>query len=168
LADVQPDERLKSVLKPSFFLLVGEPCQPAKMSPIATPAISAKPRGELARNERAQKPIGKDFPVIQPNLEIVGAKSRPRPRVRNPSYPHFFEGIRAEVVYQAKRMRSLRPDEDMSAASVLPPQPSDALADLIDTPVGVQKHLVVLAQHSDFKGPAPHPVELVAYDRFRD
>ena len=30
---------------------------------------------------------------------------------------HFFEGIRADVVYQAERMRPLRPDEDVSAAS---------------------------------------------------
>ena len=48
----QPDERLKSVQEPSFFLLIGEPCQPAEMAPIATSAISSKPRGELARLDK--------------------------------------------------------------------------------------------------------------------
>src|SRR5262249_59483432 len=38
-------------------------------------------------------------------------------------------------VYQAERMRPLRPDEDVSPASVLAPQPSDAHADLLDAPV---------------------------------
>jgi len=34
--------------------------------------ISAKPQCELASNQGAEKRIGKDPPVIQPNLEIVG------------------------------------------------------------------------------------------------
>jgi len=37
------------------------------MSPIATPAISAKPQCELAGNEGAEKAIRKDAAVIQPH-----------------------------------------------------------------------------------------------------
>jgi hypothetical protein len=69
---LQPDERLKSVLEPSFFLLGSEPRQPAEMSPVATPAIPSKSQGELARDEGAQNAIRKDTAVIQPHLEIVG------------------------------------------------------------------------------------------------
>jgi hypothetical protein len=105
--------------------------------------------------------------VIQPNLEIVG-RSLDHHRRLETRLTHFFEGIRADVVYQAKRMRPLRPDEDMSAASVLSPQPFDTLADLIDTLVAVQNHPVVPAHHSDFKVPARHRGELLTYDRFRD
>ena len=104
------------------------------MPPIATSAVSFKPRGELARDEGAQKPIGKDSPVIQPNLEIVG-RSLDHHRRLETRLTHFFDGIRADVVYQAERMRALRPHEDVSAASIPSPQPSDALADLFDTPV---------------------------------
>jgi hypothetical protein len=63
-------------------------------------------------------------------------------------------------------MRPLRPDEDVSAASVLSPQPSDALADLLDTLVAAQNDSVILAHHSDFKAPAPHRGELLTYERF--
>src|SRR5262249_29375376 len=104
------------------------------MPPIGTPAISSKPRGELARHEGAQKPIGKDSPVIQPNLDIVGPTLANHRRLET-RLAHLFEGTRADVVYQAERMRPLRPDEDVSAASVLAPQPSDAHADLLDAPV---------------------------------
>ena len=92
------------------------------MSPIATPAIPSKPRGELASNQGTQRPVGKDSPVIQPNLEIVG-RSLDHHRRLETRFTHFFEGIRADVVYQAERMRPLRPDEDVSAARVLSPQP---------------------------------------------
>src|SRR5215472_5596921 len=120
------------------------------MLPIATPAIPSKPRGQLAPDEGAQKPIGKDSPVIQPDLEIVG-RSLDHHRRFETRLTHFFEGIRADVVYQAERMRPLRPDKDVSAASVLSPQPSDALADPVDTLVAAQNHSMVLAHHSDFK-----------------
>jgi hypothetical protein len=105
--------------------------------------------------------------VIQPNLEIVGRSLDHHRRLKT-DLTHFFEGIRADVVYQAERMRPLRPHEDVSAASVLSPQPSDALADLIDTLVVAQNHPVVPAQHSDFKAPAPYRGELLTCDRFRD
>src|SRR5262245_30644924 len=104
------------------------------MPPIATPAIPSKSRGKLARDKGAQKTIGKDSPLIQPNLEIVGRTLDHNRRLET-RLTHFFEGIRADVVYQAKRMRPLRSDEDVSAASVLAPQPSDAHADLLDAPV---------------------------------
>jgi len=81
---------------------------------------------------------------------------------------HFFDGVRADVVYQTQRMWPLRPDKDVSAASVLSPQPSDALADLLDTLVAVQNHSGVPAHHSDFKARAPHRGELLMCDRFRD
>src|SRR6516164_2669780 len=102
------------------------------MPPISTAEVPPKSRGKLARDEGAQKPIGKDSPVIQPNLEIVG-RSLDHHRRLETRLTHFFEGIRADVVYQAERMRPLRPDEDASAASVLSPQRLGALADLIDT-----------------------------------
>jgi hypothetical protein len=63
---------VKTALQPSLRLLIREARKSAEVSPIATPAISSKPRGKLARDEGAQKPIGKDSPVIRPNLEIVG------------------------------------------------------------------------------------------------
>src|SRR5215831_1908331 len=78
------------------------------MSPIATPAIPSKPRGELASNQGTQRPVGKDSPVIQPNLEIVG-RSLDHHRRLETRLTYFFEGIRADVVYQAERMRPLRP-----------------------------------------------------------
>ena len=133
------------------------------MPPISTAEVPPKSRGKLARDEGAQKPIGKDSPVIQPNLEIVGRSLDHHCRLETP-LSHFFEGIRVDVVYQAERMRPLRPDEDVSAASVLSPQPSDALADLLDTLVAAQNHSVVLAHHFDFKAPAPHRGELLTYD----
>src|SRR5215471_675963 len=124
------------------------------MTPIATPAVPSKARGELACDEGAQKLIGKDSPVIQPNLEIVG-RSLDHHRRLETRLTHFFEGIRADVVCQAERMRPLRPDEDVTAASVLSPKRLGALADLLNTLVAAQKHPVVPAQHSDFKAPAP-------------
>ena len=86
------------------------------MSPIATPAISSKPRGEPARDKGAQDAIRRDAAVIQPNLKIVGRSLDHHCRLETP-LSHFFEGIRVDVVYQAERMRPLRPDEDVSAAS---------------------------------------------------
>ena len=77
---------------------------------------------------------------------------------------HVLDTVGAEIVYQSQRVRPLRPDEDASAASVLSPQPSDALADLLDTLVAAQNHSVVLAHHFDFKAPAPHRGELLTYD----
>ena len=128
------------------------------MPPIATPAISSKPRGELARHEGAQKPIGKDSPVIQPNLEVVG-RSLDCDRGFETGLTHFLDGVGTDIVYQTQRMWPLRPDEDVGATRVLSPQPSDALADLIDTLVAVQNHSVVPAQDSDFKAPAPENLE---------
>jgi hypothetical protein len=137
------------------------------MPPISTAEVPSKSRGKLARDEGAQRPVGKDSPVIQPNLEIVG-RSLDHHRGLETRVTHFFEGIRADVVYQAERVRPLPPDEDVCAASVLSPQPFDTLADLIDTLVAVQNHSVASAHHSDFKAPAPHRGELLAYNRFRD
>src|SRR5262245_60817342 len=104
------------------------------MPPIATSAISSKSRGELARDEGAQKPIGKDSPVIQPNLEIVG-RSLDRDCRLETRLTHFLDGVGDEIVYQAEHMRPLRPHEDVSPASVISPQPSDASASLLNTPV---------------------------------
>jgi len=137
------------------------------MPPIGATPIAPKPRGEPARDEGAQKPIGKDPPVIQPNLEIVG-RSLDHHRRLEIRLSHFFDGVRADVVDQAERMRPLRPDKDVRAPSVLSPQPSDSLADLIDTLIAVQNHSVVPAHHSHFKARAPHRGQLLTYDRFRD
>ena len=116
LAAAQLDERLKSVLEPSFFLLVGEARQSPKMPPITTPVIPSKPRGELARDEGAQKTIRKDAAVIQPHLEIVG-RSLDRDRGFETGLNHFLDGVGTDIVYQTQRMWPLRPDKDVSAAS---------------------------------------------------
>ena len=86
------------------------------MSPIATPAISSKPQCEPAGDEGAQDAIRKDAAVIQPHLEIVGRSLHHHSRLETRP-THFFEGVRADVVYQAERMRPLRPDEDVCATS---------------------------------------------------
>jgi hypothetical protein len=83
------------------------------MSPIATSSISSNPRGELARDA-----IRKDAAVIQPHLEVVG-RSLDHHRRLETRPAHFFVGVGAEIVYQAERRRPLRPQEDVSAASVL-------------------------------------------------
>jgi hypothetical protein len=70
----------------------------------------------LAGNEGVQKPIGKDSSVIQPNLEIV-ARSLDHHRRLETLLTHFFEGLGAEIVYQAERMGPLPPDEDVRATS---------------------------------------------------
>jgi len=57
------------------------------MSPIATPAISAKPQCELAGNQGAEKPFGEDSSVTHTYLENCWAKSRPPPQARNPIWP---------------------------------------------------------------------------------
>src|SRR5215471_7467577 len=112
------------------------------MTPIATPAVPSKARGELACDEGAQKLIGKDSPVIQPNLEIVG-RSLDHHRRLETRLTHFFEGIRADVVCQAERMRPLRPDENVSAASVLAPQPSHTFTNPVDALVLTKRHPAV-------------------------
>src|SRR5215469_2128304 len=86
------------------------------MPPIATPAVPSKSRGELARDEGAQNAIRKNMAVIQPHLEIVG-RSLDYHRRLETRLTHFFEGIRADVVYQAEHMRPLRPDKDVGATS---------------------------------------------------
>jgi hypothetical protein len=83
---------------------------------MATSAISSKSRGKLARDEGAQKAIRKDMAVIQPHLEIVG-RSLDNHRRLETRLSYFVDGIRADVVYQAERMRPLRPDKDVGAAS---------------------------------------------------
>ena len=60
----QFDEWLKSVVKPSHFLLVSEPCQPAEVSPIAAPAVALKKQCELSGNEGTERPqVGASAPA---------------------------------------------------------------------------------------------------------
>lgn len=99
--------------------MVGEPSQPAEVSPIATPAVSSEREGELARNDGAEEPIGKDSPVIQPYLEIVGRSLECdcgfEARLLHPN-----DRVGGEVIDQAECIRAVRAEENVRAARVSP------------------------------------------------